>query len=79
MEILYEIIDEVARQEGCDPIDLPPLYSEVDPESLQEVIESTEAADAPIVRITYCGREVVVEGDGTVEVDGGMGLQGKTR
>jgi len=78
MDLLYEIVDEVARREGCDPTDLPPLYSEVDPESLRSIIESAQAADVPIVRITYCGYDVAVEGDGTVEIDGNGGPQIQT-
>jgi len=78
MELLYEIVGEVARREECDPTNLPPLYSAVDPESLQSIIESAEAEDGPIVRITYCGYDVAVEGDGTVEIDGKSGLQGQT-
>jgi|GEM_PF-4592891 len=78
VELLYEIIDEVALREGCDATDLPPLYSEVDPESLQSLVDSAEADDGPVVRITYCGYDVAVDGDGTVEIDGGRGLQGQT-
>jgi len=78
MELLYEIVDEVARREECEATDLPPLYSEVDPESLQSVIHSADADDSSVVRITYCGYDVVVDGDGTIEIDGGRGLQGQT-
>lgn len=64
------VIERVADLEETDPISLPPLYDAVDPEALDSICQST--ADGPrtgaTVRFTYCGYDVRVGDDGTIDV-----------
>ncbi|TYL38234.1 hypothetical protein CV102_13645 [Natronococcus pandeyae] len=68
-----EVISAVAEREDCQPSELrPPLYSVVDPETLDRLWRS--ASDTPhevdaSVSFTYCGYDVTIESDGTVSVE----------
>lgn len=44
--ISVQIAYQVAAHEGRDPCDLPPLYSEIDPEALDSLCEHLRAADS---------------------------------
>lgn len=69
MGITADILDQVAEAEGCDPLELPPLYDSIDADALERCVAS---ADAPVTfRFTYCSHTVTVRGhDGArVKVD----------
>lgn len=59
--LLFDILHQVAHQEQCDVVELPPLYESVDPEALAALAGSTA------IRFTYSGYEITVA-DGTVTV-----------
>lgn len=68
-----EVISTVAERENCQPSELrPPLYSVVDPETLDRLCRSANDARHDVdadVSFTYCGYDVTVESDGTVSVE----------
>lgn len=60
--LLLAIIREVAANEDCDALDLPPLYDRVDPAAL-ETLGPTHT-----VQFDYLGYEITVDA-GTVTVE----------
>lgn len=59
------VVQEVSRRDGTDPLELPPLYSAIDPDALDAAVEGmAEGA----VRFRYAGYSVTVRSDGTVSV-----------
>ncbi|WP_276256511.1 HalOD1 output domain-containing protein [Halomontanus rarus] len=78
MGITHRIIKEVAWREGCGETDLPPLYFEIDPELLQSFIDSA-ANETSRIRFTYCGYDVILRGDGNIEIDDGSKLQSQMK
>ncbi|MFB6171889.1 MAG: HalOD1 output domain-containing protein [Haloarculaceae archaeon] len=62
----YAVVETVARADGTDPVDLGPLYEQVDPDALDALL-----ADARGVAVTFpfAGHEVTVGSDGVIEVD----------
>ena len=72
----FEVIRAVAEREGVDPIDIEPpeyepLYDVLNPEALDALFEPREGGiprGSGQVEFTYCGYEVVVESDGSVEL-----------
>lgn len=54
-----KVLEAVASRDGRDVAVLPPLYDTIDPEALDRIVES----GAVSVEFTYCGYEVVVEGE----------------
>lgn len=66
--ITSNIVEAIAAAASADPLGLdPPLYDVVDAEALARLVGS-DALEA--VSFDHDGREVVVDGDGTVAVDG---------
>lgn len=63
--ISHRIIESIAEQEGMDPIDLPPLYDSVDPESLNELIRSTGQG---VIAFNYENYRVIINSDNRVQV-----------
>lgn len=62
------ILRTIAAVEGADPTDLtPPLYSVVDPEALDAVVESLGGTPG-WVEFGYRGYQVTVDGAGDVGV-----------
>ena len=62
------ILETIAGVEGVDPIELtPPLYSVVDPEALDAVIESL-GGRAGWIEFDYRGYQVTINGAGGVSV-----------
>jgi len=54
---LATALERIAAREGCDVLELPPLYDTIDPEALTAVLES----DAKVsVCFEYCGYRVIV-------------------
>lgn len=68
------VIDQVAANEGVDPLALPPLYETLDPEVLDALIEShSDRTDGGLsVNFTYQNYSVHVRGDGSVDVEPGV-------
>lgn len=64
--LVQQIVGPVADAEGVAPTDLPPLYDAIDPGALSSSL--SPGADATI-EFTYCGHQVVVRGDGEIEVE----------
>lgn len=60
------IVSTVAERRGVRETDLPPLYSQIDPESLVRLVEQGDSSVR--VTFTYCEYTVEVCGDGTVVV-----------
>ncbi|WP_206425016.1 HalOD1 output domain-containing protein [Halosimplex salinum] len=67
MEIAFSIVSAVAERESVSPTDLPPLYTAVDPDTLEMFVESP-LTEAVSVEFDYCGYTVDVSGARTVEV-----------
>jgi len=67
------VIAAIANKEGIDPMELEPpryetLYSVIDPEALDQLF--SQPGGGGTVVFGYCGYEVTVHADGTVEVAG---------
>jgi hypothetical protein len=61
------VIESVAASEGVSQAELrPPLYSVVDPESLDDLCRSIDSNGR--ISFTYLGYDVTVSGDGCVDV-----------
>ncbi|NHX37723.1 MULTISPECIES: HalOD1 output domain-containing protein [Halolamina] len=63
------VVDVIAERTGVDPGDLtPPLSTVVDPDALNAIVDHADTADGVAVRFEYGDDEVVVRGDGRVEI-----------
>ncbi|QLH76502.1 hypothetical protein HZS55_03910 [Halosimplex rubrum] len=70
-QISIDVIETIADVTGTDPLTMePPLYEVVDTDALDALYESGATAT---VEFEYDGHSVVVDGDGTVTVDGAGG------
>ncbi|OAQ52985.1 hypothetical protein HTG_09145 [Natrinema mahii] len=67
--ISLRVIDALADATNTDARELEPLYDVVDPEALDQLVQSGSGADVR-VEFEYHGMLVEVRGDGTVTVDG---------
>lgn len=65
--LLSDLVRRVAEAKGVEPTDLPPLGYSVDPEALEALV-SGEAPEGMAVSFEYCGFDVTVDTDGTVDV-----------
>lgn len=65
---VYAVVSAVAEAEGSDPVELPPLYSAINPEALNDLFMSRSEPAVESVTFQYAGYDVVVRGDGTVQV-----------
>lgn len=56
--------------DGAEHDALPPLYETIDPDALNALFDSPDAASHSAVTVTfrYCGYDVIVEGPGQVTV-----------
>lgn len=62
----HSIVTQIADVEGVDPTDLePPLHAVVDPDALEQLIDSSE----PSLSITFTYRDYRVRVDGSGAVD----------
>ena len=59
------VVRAVAESEGVDPLDLPPLYDEIDSSVVDVLFERIEQVR---LEFTYNGYEVTVSGDERVVV-----------
>ncbi len=73
----FEVIAAVAEREGVDPTEIEPptydaLYDVINPEALDSLFAPREDGTpraAGRVEFPFCGYQVVVTSDGTVEID----------
>ncbi|MFP9190482.1 HalOD1 output domain-containing protein [Natronosalvus vescus] len=64
------VIEAIAEDSGVDPLDLEvPLFEAVDPEALDQLFRDDVQCT---VTFEYVGREITVQHDGTVTVDGSV-------
>lgn len=59
------VVDTVSDETDTDPLELPQLYDAIDPDALNDAVESL---DAGRVEFTYAGYCVIVRADGTVDL-----------
>lgn len=59
------VVQLVANVAGEDPLDLPPLYDTIGPESLDTLFQDRHSG---ILTFEYCGFTVTVEDDAIVSV-----------
>lgn len=64
---IFEVIHDVAVRTGRDATDLPPLSRTVETDALARLIEGSEP-ESICVTVEYCGCEITVDGNGTVDV-----------
>ncbi|WP_135821660.1 HalOD1 output domain-containing protein [Halostella litorea] len=65
-ELVVEIAERVADEEGVSPLELPPLADALDAEVLEQLIDT---AETPVsVGFEYLGHTVVVCGEGEIEL-----------
>ena len=67
-EVSDIVVTSVAEAKGVDPLELEPLYDVVDPDALDTIFNSTDASSSMELSFTMAGCEVVVCGDGEVNV-----------
>ena len=67
MDVVLNILEEVADVKQSRPLDLPPLNDAVDVDSLEKIIDSLEQSE--MVQFTYCQCRITVKGDGTIFID----------
>jgi len=79
------ILFEVAALEGVDPLDLPPLFEVVDPESLDELFAGRRSSSPPApgrspvtVGFVYHGYRITATSDGTLLVERVDGTEDST-
>lgn len=66
-----KVITAVADAKNVDPIDLPPLYSAIDPDALDQLFQSefpNTASGTTKVQFTFAGCDVVVDSENQVTV-----------
>ncbi|NGM68833.1 hypothetical protein G6M89_07385 [Natronolimnobius sp. AArcel1] len=65
------IVDALADATDTDPLELDPLYNVIDPEALDQIVNSDcDQIDQLSVQFVYNGHNVQVQGDGSIAVDG---------
>lgn len=64
------VITAVAEETGNDPTEVGPLYHVIDPDALDQLFASTRGngRNQGHVEFTFAGCDVVVRGDGEIEV-----------
>lgn len=63
--ILLGVVEKVAACSNIDPLDLPPLYDELDPDALETLIASMTEGE---VSFRYAGHPVTVTGEKEITV-----------
>lgn len=67
MELVRRIAEAIAEREDTSYADLPPLYDVLDPEALQELIESADD-EVVTVEVVYNDYVLRIGADGDVDV-----------
>jgi hypothetical protein len=60
-----QVVEQVARATGTDPLELPPLYDSIDPDALDSLARGPGDVE---VSFEYAGQEVCVESGGAIRV-----------
>lgn len=68
MSILAIVLEEVADSKGVEPEHLPSILDAIDPDGMEDVINSFPATGGSL-QFTYAGCAVRVSGNGYVAVD----------
>ncbi len=68
------VVFEVAAARECEPIDLPPLHSAIDPDALDALFETNSDDHHPdragaTVRFPYAGTTVCIESNGEIVIE----------
>lgn len=62
------VVTAVAEAAETDPLDLPPLYSALDPDALDALVTNSESSSI-FLTFPYAGYTVSIHGDGEVDVE----------
>ena len=63
------LIEAIASATGRDPLDMPPLSEEVDPDALDALVTTGNGSPGTVeVTFTYDGTEVHLDSKGVVEI-----------
>lgn len=64
-----KVVRAVANETNTDPVELPPLYYEIDPDALDRLFDpSTAAASVERLTFTMAGCDVAIDDAGQVTV-----------
>ncbi len=63
------VISAVADSAGVQPLELPPLYETIDPDTLDSLFRPSTGDGPDHISFTHVGYAVTVYGDGTVVVE----------
>ena len=64
--LVVSIVQQVARKEGVEVDELPPLYDVIDGTLLEQLVET--ATGLVRIEFDYCGYRITVDGDGQVAI-----------
>lgn len=65
-DVSERLVLQVASDVGCFPMELPPLYEEIDPEALDTVVRRMNSGE---ISFEYADFQVHVRSDGSIELD----------
>lgn len=67
------VVRAASSETGTDRIELPPLYSTVDPDALNRLFAHSDSGSTrrpnAVIGFTFAGQRVRVKSDGTITVD----------
>lgn len=61
-----KVVNRISEHEGVDPIDLPPLYEEIDLETLELLFKNT--SQHLYVGFNYLGYRISIDGEDTITI-----------
>lgn len=61
------VIETVAEEDGFSPTSMPFLYGAIDPDALEQLVDSMDASG--VVSFAYNGYEVAVDGNGRIQLE----------
>jgi hypothetical protein len=67
---LDSVLSAVAKREGVDETDLPPLQDSIDVDSLERVLSDLTDEMPGEVTFNYCGYTITVHADGLIKLEG---------
>lgn len=64
------LIEVVAAENNCDPLDLPPLQEYIDADALDTILISNQHNSRPPIRVSfeYEGCGITVDSDGDIQI-----------
>ena len=68
MTPVVAVVSAIADAAGTDPLELPPLSNAIDPEALNDLVDFERDSGLESISFEYVGYDVVVSGDGDVQV-----------